>query len=454
MGPLGACGWDEHVRLGCAAAECPCSWLERCMPRYELVRQHSSYELVNVGVCATSHLQPLFATVLLAVLLLLGTLLAKWSLRIWEASTKKSLTVSAADVNALCAKDLGVDVHRVWLHQTDFSHAGPPPLGSELEFFLYRDAKGIGAADALLVKAKEEEAPLPSGWKKVWCEQHKEWYYWNSARKEAQWVRPIEVSEAPLPKGWEKVFDVQRGQHYYWHAALKKSTWERPEASARMQGKVVEWNGVFGWLQGDGHSEKILLKWRDVCGETDLTKGDHVEFLLSDDGGPRALEVCSVSAPKRKKPPTLEKADDAVEGQKEKKPKKDELNAERAPELDHEEKLAPLLPGWEEHFSEDYEQPYYWHQQSKQSSWDRPSVAKDQGDEPEVTGKPLPAAFVQNSHARPPIVTVHTRSFPRPPPWAWPAPMQRPVVLRPRALAPWHAPLRGAPPRPSGRPWR
>eukprot|EP00913_Durusdinium_trenchii_P032134 g30092.t1 len=91
MGPLGACGWDEHVRLGCAAAECPCSWLERCMPRYELVRQHSSYELVNVGVCATSHLQPLFATVLLAVLLLLGTLLAKWSLRIWEPRTDERL---------------------------------------------------------------------------------------------------------------------------------------------------------------------------------------------------------------------------------------------------------------------------------------------------------------------------------------------------------------------------
>eukprot|EP00913_Durusdinium_trenchii_P000482 g442.t1 len=122
--------------------------------------------------------------------------------------------------------------------------------------------------------------------------------------EEAQWVRPIEVSEAPLPKGWEKVFDVQRGQHYYWHAALKKSTWERPEASARMQGKVVEWNGVFGWLQGDGHSEK-------THGERRFT-------------GRKFRSACS-----------------------------DELNAERAPELDHEEKLAPLLPGWEEHFSEE-----------------------------------------------------------------------------------------------------
>ena len=59
-----------------------------------------------------------------------------------------------------------------------------------------------------------------------------------------------------------------------------------------------------------------------MTGSTSIL-GHQVRTLHQDDGGPRALEVCSVSAPKRKKPPTLEKTDDAVEGQKEKKPKKD-----------------------------------------------------------------------------------------------------------------------------------
>jgi len=34
----------------------------------------------------------------------------------------------------------------------------------------------------------------------------------------------------------------------------------------------------------------------------------------------------------------------------------------------------PLLPGWEKHWSEEYEIPYYWHRESGESLWEPPSA--------------------------------------------------------------------------------
>lgn len=300
-----------------------------------------------------------------------------------------------------------------------------PDVDMEMEFVLYRDPKGVGAADCELFAnppevgmnaVKEEDDSLPTGWKKVWSEEHEEWYFWNRSTKESRWTRPqdAEQEEEPeLPEGWEKVLDVERGLWYYWHRATKTSTWDRPETpthegleekkpddsagvlQARVLGEVAEWRGVFGWIAVSGNAKsshpllsngdsKVFVNWRDVQGDQMLSVGDRVDFLVSsDDGGLRALDVhvqesaesagAAISS-KRLAPPLKvlqshwEEEDDAPGGEEEEKPDSD----------------APLLPGWEQHWSEEHSCVYYWHKATKQSSWERPALPVQGGAEPQV----------------------------------------------------------------------
>ncbi|OLQ07240.1 hypothetical protein AK812_SmicGene9340 [Symbiodinium microadriaticum] len=63
-----------------------------------------------------------------------------------------------------------------------------------------------------------------------------------------------------------------------------------------------------------------------------------------------------------------EEEDDAPGGEEEEKPDSD----------------APLLPGWEQHWSEEHSCVYYWHKATKQSSWERPALPVQGGAEPQV----------------------------------------------------------------------
>lgn len=292
-------------------------------------------------------------------------------------------------------EDIGQQLQRLYVHRKDLVGVSTPETGMEVHFMLYRDAKGLGAADVqpaqpqplVPAPAVKEEELLPVGWKKVWCEEYQEWYFWNHVSKESKWTRP-KVGEPEedntLPKDWQRVYDVERGMYYYWNRVTRRSTWDRPEESsqmqqapddlsddglpplaelngARMKAQVIEWLGVMGWLRRAEASddEKIYLNWRDVA-TGNLKQGDEVEFLLciEEDGSAHALDICTGDSRGLKRP-----ADNQLD------------------QAEEQEEDALLLPGWEQHWSEEYKCFYYWHQPTKQSSWERPALARIEGEE-------------------------------------------------------------------------
>merc|ERR1711924_206953 len=58
---------------------------------------------------------------------------------------------------------------------------------------------------------------------------------------------------------------------------------------------------------------------------------------------------------------------------------------------------GPLLPGWEEGWSEEHQCHFYWHKATKQSSWERPAV-------PDVTNVPV----IPPGMSRPKVATPMT----------------------------------------------
>ncbi|CAJ1444752.1 unnamed protein product [Effrenium voratum] len=242
---------------------------------------------------------------------------------------------------------------RLYLHRKDLRPGTEPELGRELDFMLYRDPKGLGCADAAAFDAEAEEAgaavkeeeSLPQGWKRVWSEEHREWYFWNNANKESRWTRPSEPPEEALPEGWQKVLDVETGQHYYWHQPTRVSSWEPPEAP----------------------SEAKELPKQPL----DLTKRHRGK--ATSDAGERSAKHARVANPVAQLVKQWGQQDAAESDMPETAPE-----AEEDPE-------APLPPGWEQHWSEEHGSFYYWHRPTKQSSWERPTLRKQQA-------KPKPAA--------------------------------------------------------------
>lgn len=325
---------------------------------------------------------------------------------------------------------------RLYVHRKDLVGVSTPETGMEVHFVLYRDAKGLGAADVQPAQpqpltppeaVKEEEELLPVGWKKVWCEEYQEWYFWNHVSKESKWTRP-KVGEPEedktLPKDWQRVYDVERGMYYYWNKVTKRSTWERPEDSSQMQApddlsddglpplaelngtrikaQVIEWLGVLGWLRRAEASddEKIYLNWRDVASNGNLKQGDEVEFLLciEEDGSAHALDIRSTG-----------------ESRGLKRPADNQLVPDPAEEQEEEDAL--LLPGWEQHWSEEYKCFYYWHRPTRQSSWERPALPRIEGEEEASKAAPTVAPSkpaiangqLRPSQAQPPNVLPRAR---------------------------------------------
>jgi len=363
---------------------------------------------------------------------------------------------------------------RIYLHGSDLREPNEEPtVGAQVDFQVYADPKGLGAMDCrVLTEAdQEEEEPLPMGWTEVWSEEHSEWYYWKSATKESSWIRPgskQEEAEEELPDGWEKAFDDERGMPYFWHRPTKTASWERPgkeeevsktrpakpqpaaeEASMddevlakqRLTGRIVLWTGHSGWLKphvGADHpllktdQDKVYLSWRDLqpglAPEVDML----VDFALAvDDSGLRAVDVSTeekkVEAQKRpwRKKPRRETADPLAILQQEWAKQDAELgeaqdDEEEAPAEAKEEAAdenaaeGPLLPGWEEQWSEEHQCPYYWHRKTAQSSWERPSIpgvgsevkAENQAEEASEREAPTKEATPMT-----PLVTTSGRSM-------------------------------------------
>lgn len=251
-----------------------------------------------------------------------------------------------------------------------------------------------------------------------------------------------EDEEGLLPKGWTKHYDEDRHEWYYWHKKSKTSTWERPSVVApvvstgdaaagaaaqaepqkvaiapdgpvigqtRLRGRITKWHGFFGWI---GHlhgvaedlkpmlaqnGDKIYLNWRDVRQGSTLQAGSSVEFnVYVDDTGLCASDVCPCEKVPRKKRAKKDEmgeladqwvkddekfaTDLAVADKVAKKKAKQADSKEGAAEPEEVDETAPLLPGWEQHWSNDYGQFYYWHKATKISTWDRPVMPGAAGD--------------------------------------------------------------------------
>jgi len=334
---------------------------------------------------------------------------------------------------------------RIYVNRSDTRSAVRMDVGTKLDFQIYCDARGLGAVDcvevqavavkaAAAVAAADDEADLPEGWEKHWSAEHSEYFYWNQLTKETSWVPPRTVSEKdtddPLPQGWAKEFDSENQEWYYWDKVNKKASWDRPEAPAkrkadqqvggrgslekkaklegvasvapvlgqqRVRGRVVEWHGFYGSILplqelsedlrpllqlGEG---KIYLNWRDVHPGLEMEVEMEVDFMLyEDDNG---LAASDVRLPGQAKAVGSKQAalasslgnrwaqeDEATAG--------DEDEAAAAAEQgDDEENEGPLLPGWEQVWSDEHQRHYYWHKAAKIAAWERPSLPAEDGEQ-------------------------------------------------------------------------
>eukprot|EP00933_Yihiella_yeosuensis_P052167 TRINITY_DN50180_c0_g1_i1.p1 TRINITY_DN50180_c0_g1~~TRINITY_DN50180_c0_g1_i1.p1 ORF type:complete len:613 (-),score=134.24 TRINITY_DN50180_c0_g1_i1:85-1923(-) len=323
------------------------------------------------------------------------------------------------------------------------------------------------------IASQAKDRPLPAGWKKVWSEEHNQHYFWNSETKESSWTRPDlteeeaqqaqnadaeqnEDEEKPLPEGWTRVWDPERDHWYYWHKATRTASWERPAeeeegrnegqdqeqeedgdddeydegdeemddsgdadvlAQQRVNGKIVDWSGISGWirpqkdLSGDLHpllhnsEDRIYVNWRDVQKSLHPEVGALVDFLVyADDNGLGAKDVRpqgelqDLAKTRQQQPRNGGKrrrrgsANSDPLAQLEKQWAKQDANLGVKPGVvkmeqeafewpSKEEVEGPLLPGWVEKWSKVHESAYYWHEPTGQSTWDRPSMPINVDDE-------------------------------------------------------------------------
>mmetsp|Transcript_65600 Transcript_65600/g.182431 ORF Transcript_65600/g.182431 Transcript_65600/m.182431 type:complete len:456 (-) Transcript_65600:86-1453(-) len=321
---------------------------------------------------------------------------------------------------------------RIYVHKDDLRPGVALASDVRVDFIVYSDGRGLGGQDVRVVEALAEDvrkpdATLPNGWEKYWSAEHEEHYYWNRQTKEASWMHPS--GEENLPAGWTKEYDADREEWYYWHKPTRTAQWERPEAAAtpeeeaaaadnkpeeaaedtaptetpllgqmRKQGIVTAWHGFFGWMSPlddlgpdlrpllERNEDKIYINWRDVQGGAKLKVGSHVDFTLYADGS----GVCAADVrlfKEGQQAPEVSAADVAANELEERWAEQDAEAAERAAAKAPAHGLAELsaapddegdlLPGWEQVWSDEHGCNYYWHKATQQSSWDRPSLPRE-----------------------------------------------------------------------------
>eukprot|EP00930_Biecheleria_cincta_P098743 TRINITY_DN90398_c0_g1_i1.p1 TRINITY_DN90398_c0_g1~~TRINITY_DN90398_c0_g1_i1.p1 ORF type:complete len:556 (-),score=144.49 TRINITY_DN90398_c0_g1_i1:49-1716(-) len=272
-------------------------------------------------------------------------------------------------------------------------------------------------------KAEEESEQLPEGWEKVLDEEQGAWYYWHKATKTSQWEPPeVEHKEAePKKKATAAVAEATKED-----GLQQFGREDAVLAQQRVKGRIVEWAGDSGWLQPEEElaavlhpllsksQERIYANWRDVQKGLEPAVDVLVDFLItSDDSGLRAVDVRPqgeaeaekssapqgkgagrhrgrrVAAANRTDPlASLTKQwakQDAELGLNFEEAADEDGNVDVPAEEDGDVELmeGPLLPGWEQQWSEEHQCAFYWHKATQQSSWERPSVPiyKSEGDD-------------------------------------------------------------------------
>jgi len=258
--------------------------------------------------------------------------------------------------------------------------------------------------------AEEEDEDLPEGWTKQFDAEQNHEYYWHAKSKTTSWDRP--KPEKPADEGATGEQEAQEAEPEVRPAADGPVLGQQ-----RVKGRVDKWQGFFGWITPtqevsdelkpllEGRQDKVYCNWRDVREGTTMKAGMLVDFLVFvDDNGLAASDV-KVQGKDEPKAPAPE-----PRGRGKKRPARDrdvvaELAqmweqqdaemAEHDPEAaeaaaaaapagmgvaDVVDTESPLLPGWEQHWSDEHSCHYYWHVSAKMASWDRPCVPVDPKD--------------------------------------------------------------------------
>jgi hypothetical protein len=73
---------------------------------------------------------------------------------------------------------------------------------------------------------------LPKGWKKIYDNNTKRYFYACNITKHTQWLNPIipidKIMPNNLPYAWEEKLDVESGNYYYINHVAKYTTWFQP----------------------------------------------------------------------------------------------------------------------------------------------------------------------------------------------------------------------------------
>lgn len=261
---------------------------------------------------------------------------------------------------------------------------------------------------AVEAPADPDDDALPEGWTMNFDPENNEYYYWHAPTKTTTWERPKATPKAadPAEGAEEPAGDAE--------ADVRPAAEGPVLGQQRVKGRVEKWQGFFGWIApteelGDdlkplleNRQDRIYCNWRDVREGTTIKAGSLVDFLLyADDNGLGATDVrlqkdaekedAKKAAPvpargNRRQAPArdamadLERqwaAEDAALASTLGNSAEDEaaaqptgLGVQDAMETDD----APLLPGWEQQWSEEHNCYYYWHKVAKQASWDRPCL--------------------------------------------------------------------------------
>jgi len=260
---------------------------------------------------------------------------------------------------------------------------------------------------------EEDDGELPEGWTKNFDPDHNEYYYWHAPTKTTTWERPRKAAEeAPEDEEEEPAKEAE--------PEVRPAAEGPVLGQTRVKGRVEKWQGFFGWIRPteelsdelkpllENRQDKVYCNWRDVQEGTTIKAGSLVDFLLyADDNGLGASDVrlqkdgkdgqeeVKAPAPAKGRNNKRGPPKDAVELLAEQWARQDAQLMRGAGEAEEREAAgaaelpalgvaecttdedAPLLPGWEQVWSEEHACFYYWHKTAKQASWDRPCMPVD-----------------------------------------------------------------------------
>jgi hypothetical protein len=159
----------------------------------------------------------------------------------------------------------------------------------------------------------------------------------------------------------------------------------------RVKGRIAEWHGIFGWIvpseeltpelkpllqKGEG---KIYVNWRDVQPGVEAKVNMDVEFMLhEDDNGLAASDVGPPSGSKKQSSKIAGVAHRLASTWAEEDAAMEDAEEEGA---DNDATDGPLMPGWDQHWSDEHECYYYWHKATKVAAWERPTMPVGDDDE-------------------------------------------------------------------------